>query len=570
MSQTIFRRLRVDWPLLGKELIEQSARRQMYVLRVIYAVVLFSAFCFYYEKNIAEGPLLALGRGLAPFQFLVATQMVAIYLFLPPLMAGAVAREKERETLGLLFLTDLTSWQFILQKFIGRLIPMLTLLLLSLPLMAVAYSLGGVSVEMLIFSAIKLFVTCLWVGALALECSVYAATTFEALIRAWGFILGLSAFCWLSPFSFSSVFASQLISRGSGGFLIVPSLVIMVIYLFITYALLSHARHILGQRAFAKPRNPFGQQFKQLDQYWKNLRKLIRAMLRKRDSEALAIANEIIQRDAGGTGKTSSVGSYVMARMQIPNILSFAIILGFIALLILVTAVVMDPKSGGAFYLVIGALWILGVFSVPIQSANAVASERISERLGPILTTPLTAREIIEEWLAPVDRWIQFLSRPLIVMIATEAIVKYLRQDPATPRLRNVLCYLILSLATVWIYPRFVKWSCFYLALRIHNQIRALMTCFFTVAAWCVLPPVLAGFMGQTQLQLLVPPEIISVLSPATVIRAIESIGMPDRGMALVPGELFAVFAHPLLVGIALWIMQRLCLTQGDRHLGRL
>src|SRR5262245_47998747 len=138
-------RWQLDWPLLGKELLEQAARKQMYIVRVLYALLLFGAFCVYYLRNLADGPVLVLGRGLGPFTFLVQAQLFAIYLFLPPLMAGALAQEKERETLGLLFLTDLTPWELILQKYFGRLIPMLTLLFLSLPLLAIAYSLGGVS-----------------------------------------------------------------------------------------------------------------------------------------------------------------------------------------------------------------------------------------------------------------------------------------------------------------------------------------------------------------------------------------------------------------------------------------
>ena len=109
-------------------------------------------------------------------------------------MAGALAQEKERETLGLLFLTDLTPWELILQKYIGRLIPMLTLLFLSLPLLAVTYSLGGVSANMLYSSAMTLFLTCLWVGALALECSAHEASTFQALVRCWWFCLYFAVF----------------------------------------------------------------------------------------------------------------------------------------------------------------------------------------------------------------------------------------------------------------------------------------------------------------------------------------------------------------------------------------
>ena len=117
-GRKLFPRLRLDWPLLGKELLEQAARKQMYVIRVVYALVLFGAFCVYYMRHLAGGPVLAMGRGLGPFDFLVTAQLVTIFLFLPPLMAGALAQEKERETLGLLFLTDLTPWELILQKYV--------------------------------------------------------------------------------------------------------------------------------------------------------------------------------------------------------------------------------------------------------------------------------------------------------------------------------------------------------------------------------------------------------------------------------------------------------------------
>ena len=54
-ARKIFPRLRLDWPLLGKELLEQAARKQMYVIRVTYALVLFGAFCVYYTRHLAEG-----------------------------------------------------------------------------------------------------------------------------------------------------------------------------------------------------------------------------------------------------------------------------------------------------------------------------------------------------------------------------------------------------------------------------------------------------------------------------------------------------------------------------------
>jgi hypothetical protein len=494
--------------------------------------------------------------------------LVTIFLFLPPLMAGALAQEKERETLGLLFLTDLTPWELILQKYVGRLIPMLTLLFLSLPLLAVAYSLGGVSAGMLYSSAATLFLTCLWVGALALECSAHEATTFQALVRCWGICLAFAMCCSIGPFPFllrSSMRSSGLL------FYVIPMLFSTAASLLMTLLFLVRAKQILETRAFVQRRNPFGHQFKQLDQYRKDLRKLLRAILRKRDREACADAEQIVQRGLGALGdrREWSLGGYLMARMQIPNVLAFAIIFGVIVLIALVANIMLDPKSGGAFVVVVGGLWILALLTVPIQSANAVASERINERLGAILTTPMTAREILDEWLAPIGRWVQFLTRPMIVVFVVEAMVKFTTQDPKDSRWTNLALYLGISLLTVWIYPALVQWSCFWIGLRIRNQIRALMTSLLLVVAWCIIPLVASGYLIQTGL---VPPdwnEPLRFVSPVTVIGTAEMLGKAASDSPVTSDMVVMAFVQLGLAGALAWWFRRLSLTNADRYLGR-
>jgi ABC-type transport system involved in multi-copper enzyme maturation permease subunit len=571
-GRKLLTRLRLDWPMLGKELLEQAARKQMYVIRVTYAVVLFGAFCFYYTRHLAEGPVLALGRGMGPFQFLVSAQLVTIYLFLPPLMAGALAQEKERDTLGLLFLTDLTPWELILQKYVGRLIPMLTLLFLSLPLLATAYSLGGVSVDMLYASAATLFLTCLWVGALALECSAHEASTFQALVRCWGICLAFTVCCSLGPMAFLISVPRNYGTAPGGFYLLAPTAFKAILYLVLTWLFLLRAKQILETRAFIQRRNPFGQQFKQLDQYWKDLRKLLRAILRKRDREANAIAAQVVQRGLATKGdeRAWSVTGFLLARMQIPNVLAFAIIFGVIVLIALTTNVWLDPKSGGAFVVVVGGLWILALLTVPIQSANAVASERMNERLGAILTTSLTAREILDEWLAPIRRWIQFLARPLIVIFLVEAVVKFKTQEPGNPRLMNVMFYLGLSVLTVWIYPTLVQWTCLWIGLRVRSQIRALMTALLLVVGWCLLPLAGASYLVATGLLSSNWGEPLSFISPITVIRTVEAIGR-NAADAEVTADMLVLASIQLGLAAALrWGIRRLCLANADRYLGRI
>jgi len=490
------------------------------------------------------------------------------------MMAGAIAQEKERDTLGLLFLTDLSPWELILQKYIGRLIPMLTLLFLSLPLLAVAYSLGGVSAFMLGSSALTLFLTCLVIGALALECSSHEATTFQALVRCWGL-----CFLFVTCCSFGipgMLLRSSMISRAGIGwgvqslFYLLPMFFNAAVYGVAALVFLIRAKQNLEPRAFIHRRNPFGHQFKQLDQYWKDLRKLVRALLRKRDKEASALAEEVLRKQLGQLGdqREWSLGGFLLARMQVPTLLAFAIIFGFIVLIFVFVTVLMDPKSA-PFLLLVGGFWILALLTVPILSANAIASERMNERLGAILTTPLTSSEILNEWLGPVQRWIGFLVRPLIALFVVEALVKLKTQDTDQPRWLNVFVYLGISLLTVWIYPRLVQWFCLFIGLRIRSQVRAMMTAFVLVAVWCFIPSPLSGFLSDTRL---LPPgwsEFLKFASPITIIRMAEILGTAKSEIQVTPNLIILVMAHFGLAAGLWWKIRQICLTNADRYLGR-
>jgi ABC-type transport system involved in multi-copper enzyme maturation permease subunit len=567
--------IRLDWPLLGKELLEQAARKQMYVLRVSYALLLFGGFCFYYAGHLMETPIQVLGRGLGAFNFLVKAQLVAIYLFLPPLMATAVAQEKERDTLGLLFLTELTPWALILQKYVGRLIPMLTFLLLSLPLMAVSYSLGGVPFILLCGSACRLLFTCLVVGALALECSVHEATTFQALTRCWVYLALFSLFCTAPSFPFWEIMQVAAIPRsyrGSYLAVILPITVVLVGFnLLPTLLFLLRAKQNLVARAYAERRNPFGYQFKQFDQYWQDLRKLVRGILKTRDQEAHALAEQVIRRQLSGAAdrRTWSLGGFLFARMQVPGLLAWSIIVGSIVFVfVLVNGILMDAEST-PIPIVITGIWGLALVTIPIQGANVIARERMNERLDVVLTTPLTGSEILNQWLAPVQRWIRFLARPLLILFLVEAWVKHRPHELGDPRWKEPAIYLGISLLTVWIYPLLVQWSSLWIGLHVRNQMRALLASLLMAVAWCVVPLQGCDYLHETGLLSARWAEQLRFVSPVNVIRVVETFGSSSSGPGIPVGVAILVAVHFALAGLLLWWTRHACLQNADRCLGR-
>ena len=136
----------VGLPLLAKELLEQAARKRTYIVRVVYAALLFFAASLFFYETLKVGtasPLAVLGRGKDLFAILVGLQFAGIYSFMPAMTCAVLTHEKERASLQLLFLTRLGPWTILFEKLTSRLIPMFGFLLLSLPLLAFAYTLGG-------------------------------------------------------------------------------------------------------------------------------------------------------------------------------------------------------------------------------------------------------------------------------------------------------------------------------------------------------------------------------------------------------------------------------------------
>ena len=158
------------------------------MIRVTYAALLFlTGFAFYYQitSQYRLSPLAVLGQGSELFRNVVLVQFLGIYLFMPAMTCGVITAEKERNSLGLLFLTRLGPWTILLEKYLARVIPMFMFLLLSLPLLVIAYTLGGITQPYLWSGIWFLTITVFQIGALALFCSCFFRTTVASFVATY-------------------------------------------------------------------------------------------------------------------------------------------------------------------------------------------------------------------------------------------------------------------------------------------------------------------------------------------------------------------------------------------------
>ena len=92
-------RLNIGLPLLAKELIEQSARRRTYIIRVVYAAALygFTLWAFWNQLGSwSSNSFAMIGKGRELFTALAWLQFAGLYLFLPAMTCGVLTSEKER------------------------------------------------------------------------------------------------------------------------------------------------------------------------------------------------------------------------------------------------------------------------------------------------------------------------------------------------------------------------------------------------------------------------------------------------------------------------------------------
>ena len=292
-----------ELPLLRRELTELANRPRTYVVRIVGAIViLFFVFAAYKDVLMQRqalrgvygtgGPEQLLGIGGDVFSAITPILFVAVSLLLPALCCASITAEKESNTIGTLLLTKLSPGTIVVEKFGSRLVPMLTLLLLTFPILAHVHALGGVDTDLLIGTIWLLLCQCFLVAAMAILCSSWFASTVSAFICSYaiiGIFAAMSYSLRIDTFVPSAIwnaefFAGQnrwnvsraqwLSSNGMGsgvghgwGIAVWKSLP----SLFVTAMLLFVARLVLVKRAFLSSSSLLLKFFRKLDSFFQDL-----------------------------------------------------------------------------------------------------------------------------------------------------------------------------------------------------------------------------------------------------------------------------------------------------------
>jgi ABC-type transport system involved in multi-copper enzyme maturation permease subunit len=178
-------------PLLHMELLTGSRRGKLILLRRVYSGWLILQFILFYSTSaLAEGLSHAqtgeVGRFINDYlDTLVRQHFFLMVLVTPAFVAGAIADEKARGTLQFLLTAQLSDWEIIAGKYVGRLAQVAFLALTPLPLLALVGGLGELAPLTILALAAVSIAPLLALGALSILSSVWSLHTRDAVLRVY-------------------------------------------------------------------------------------------------------------------------------------------------------------------------------------------------------------------------------------------------------------------------------------------------------------------------------------------------------------------------------------------------
>lgn len=539
-----------ELPLLVKELNEQAERRRTYLVRFAYAAVLFGLACgiFYGDLLAGTTQVGSLGQGKFMFERLVLLQFWGIYLFLPAIASGAFTVEKERNSLALLMITALSPWQIVLQKLFSRLVPMFTFLLLSFPLMAVAFSFGGVTEDYLWAGVVLLMLGCVQVASLSLMCSAYCRTTAEAFVASY---VLLAVFAALFPIATAPLLFDHAEDAPLGKTLMASLFLMVLTGLFLIFA-----RVFLEARAFVPPRNMLLQLFRRLDGFFNEFNQVTGGVVLVRDGDKLPGDEPVAWRET--TKKSLGTFRYlfrVLVVLELPIL---------VACQLLNSPGRAYDRDLNAINILLYALWCIAGMMIAVHAASVISSERSRQTLDVLLATPLAGREILVQKFRGVRRLLGVLAVPFLTIFLFECWWNPVGREE----------YLVESILCGAIYLHLAAWFSLWLGLKMRSQVKSILTALAIIAAWAIVPVGVHYILTDVfRLTLSDSAEFLMSFSPLALIRAIEQRGTPPLGLALSLGSVplwWGCAANFVLYGsLALWF-RHLCLHNADARLGRL
>lgn len=172
-------------PLFRREILINPRPLKHYLLRAGYVLMLFVLMYTAGQATIGWQALRDVGDsakfGTFLFSLFAVVQLTLVIAASLLAGSGSVAQEKDKSTLVLLLMTDLSNVELVVGKLLSSLLTVFTLIAVSLPVFALVHMLGGVSMQQVLWVEVICVAAALAAGAWGLLVAFWREKTFQTL-----------------------------------------------------------------------------------------------------------------------------------------------------------------------------------------------------------------------------------------------------------------------------------------------------------------------------------------------------------------------------------------------------
>jgi ABC-type Na+ efflux pump permease subunit len=227
----------------------------------------------------------------------------------------------------------------------------------------------------------------------------------------------------------------------------------------------------------------------------------------------------------------------------------------------------MSIKTNDAegFSFIVFLLWGAAVMSLGVLGANTIVSERVHQTLEVLLTTPLTAGEIVAQKARALRRLILVFTIPLLSMGFLQLWIDPYSFSQRTGSPVSILNLVVLLMSLLIFLPLFA-WLSLWIGLKIRSRFRAIITALGVILFWCLGGPMIIILATSPR-----TPFWILLFSPTTLVvvnqgNSFSSLFEGKHGATptMIDAILLLVFAG---YAVLLFLIRGLCLRNADRYL---
>ena len=183
----------MDNPIFKKEQKVRARSPKLMLLIVGYNLLLLILMVVAYVSIYGENQ--QIGRGaryqdtLILYMLIGVFQFVLLLLIVPAFTAGTITGEKERQTFDILITANRKPLAIIIGKLGASVSTMLLLIISSLPIVAIVFSVGGVSITDVFLYVIVCFLEAVFIGSIGLFFSSVSKNTTKSTVATYVTIL---------------------------------------------------------------------------------------------------------------------------------------------------------------------------------------------------------------------------------------------------------------------------------------------------------------------------------------------------------------------------------------------